>query len=67
MNMPKGDRVLELHEQGLSHAQIGERLGIRPGNVTTYIIKAKKRRDKARKEAELLRAGVIADIMGGNA
>jgi len=46
---PKGDRVLELHEQGLDAGIIAERVGVSRGNVANLLLDAKRRR--ARKAA----------------
>jgi DNA-binding CsgD family transcriptional regulator len=48
---PKGDRALQLAEQGIAPAAIAERLGIRPSNVYELIKDAKLRRDRKVKEA----------------
>jgi len=43
----KADRALMLHEQGLSRAQLAERLCVKPQNITGMLQRAKHRRDKA--------------------
>jgi DNA-binding transcriptional regulator LsrR (DeoR family) len=43
----KGDRALELFEQGLSQTVIAERLGVYRNHVTEMIKRAKARREKA--------------------
>jgi DNA-binding CsgD family transcriptional regulator len=41
----KGDRALVLYEQGVKPAQIAERLGIQPNNVSGLLRNARKRRE----------------------
>jgi hypothetical protein len=49
----RADRALELLEQGLSSAQIKERLGFKDVNaVGAAIVRARARREKAREAAE---------------
>ncbi|MGA2997848.1 hypothetical protein [Bradyrhizobium sp.] len=43
----KADRALKLHEQGLTRAQLAERLCVKPQNITGMLQRAKHRRDKA--------------------
>jgi transcriptional regulator len=43
----KGDRALKLHEQGLTRAQLAERLCVNPKNMTGMLQRAKQRREKA--------------------
>lgn len=52
----KSDRALELREKGLTPVQIAERLGSKPGVISTMIIHAKARRAK---EAAALRPTVV--------
>jgi DNA-binding transcriptional regulator LsrR (DeoR family) len=40
----KADKALKLHEQGLTRAQIAERLGVKPANMTGMLQRAKQRR-----------------------
>jgi orotate phosphoribosyltransferase-like protein len=42
----KADRALKLHEQGLTHAQIAERLCVKPDSVRGMLDRAKQRRAK---------------------
>jgi hypothetical protein len=42
----KADRALELHGQGLTRAQIAERLCVKPDSVKGMIERAKQRRAK---------------------
>jgi orotate phosphoribosyltransferase-like protein len=42
----KADRALKLQEQGLTHAQIAERLCVKPDSVKGMIDRAKQRRAK---------------------
>jgi orotate phosphoribosyltransferase-like protein len=46
-DIPKGDRALELREQGLTTTQIAERLGVSLHAAHNMIGQAKRRRDKA--------------------
>jgi DNA-directed RNA polymerase specialized sigma24 family protein len=41
---PKCDRALAMHERGLSHWQIAERLRIRARDVNTVIAQGRRRR-----------------------
>jgi hypothetical protein len=43
----KADRALKLHEQGLTRAQLAERLCVKPQNINGMLQRAKHRRDKA--------------------
>jgi orotate phosphoribosyltransferase-like protein len=43
----KADRALKLHEQGLTRAQLAERLCVSPENMTGMLQRAKQRREKA--------------------
>ena len=43
---PKADRALKLHEQGLTRAQIAERLCVKPDSVKGMLDRAKQRRAK---------------------
>jgi transcriptional regulator len=43
----KADRALKLHEQGLTRAQLAERLCVKPQNISGMLQRAKHRRDKA--------------------
>jgi DNA-binding transcriptional regulator LsrR (DeoR family) len=43
----KADRALKLHEQGLTRAQLAERLCVNPKNMTGMLQRAKQRRNKA--------------------
>jgi hypothetical protein len=43
----KADRALKLHEQGLTRAQLAERLCVNPKNMTGMLQRAKQRRKKA--------------------
>jgi orotate phosphoribosyltransferase-like protein len=42
----KADRALKLHEQGLTRAQIAERLCVKPDSVKGMLDRAKRRRAK---------------------
>jgi DNA-binding transcriptional regulator LsrR (DeoR family) len=42
----KADRALKLHEQGLTRAQIAERLCVKPDSVKGMLDRAKQRRAK---------------------
>ena len=42
----KADRALKLHEQGLTRAQIAERLCVKPNSVKGMLERAKQRRAK---------------------
>jgi hypothetical protein len=42
----KADRALKLHEQGLTRAQIAERLCVKPDSVRGMLDRAKQRRAK---------------------
>jgi hypothetical protein len=42
----KADRALKLHEQGLTRAQIAERLCVKPDSVKGMVERAKQRRAK---------------------
>jgi orotate phosphoribosyltransferase-like protein len=42
----KADRALKLHEQGLTRAQIAERLCVQPDSVKGMLDRAKQRRAK---------------------
>lgn len=42
----KADRALKLHEQGLTRAQIAERLCVKPDSVKGMVEQAKQRRAK---------------------
>jgi orotate phosphoribosyltransferase-like protein len=42
----KADRALKLHEQGLTRAQIAERLCVKPDSVRGMVNRAKQRRAK---------------------
>lgn len=54
----KADRALALHEQGLTRAQLAERLCVNPRNVNGMLQRAKNRRDKIGEAVELTdRAG----------
>jgi orotate phosphoribosyltransferase-like protein len=44
--LPKADRALKLHEQGLTRAQIAERLCVNPDSVKGMLDRAKQRRAK---------------------
>jgi orotate phosphoribosyltransferase-like protein len=44
--LPKADRALKLHEQGLTRAQIAERLCVKPDSVKGMLDRAKQRRAK---------------------
>jgi DNA-binding transcriptional regulator LsrR (DeoR family) len=48
----KADRALKLHEQGLTRAQLAERLGLKPQNINGMLQRAKHRRDKAGEAVE---------------
>jgi DNA-binding transcriptional regulator LsrR (DeoR family) len=48
----KADRALTLHEQGLTRAQLAERLGLKPQNINGMLQRAKHRRDKAEENGE---------------
>ena len=48
----KADRALQLHEQGLTRAQLAERLCVNPKNMTGMLQRAKQRRKKASGVAE---------------
>jgi transcriptional regulator len=43
----KADRALKLHEQGLTRAQLAERLCVNPKNMTGMLQRARQRREKA--------------------
>ena len=43
----KADRALKLHEQGLTRAQLAERLCVSPRNMTWMLQRPKQRREKA--------------------
>lgn len=43
----KADRALKLHEQGLTRAQLAERLCVNPENINGMLQRAKRRRDEA--------------------
>jgi len=43
----KADRALKLYEQGLTRAQLAERLSVNPKNITGMLQRAKQRRQKA--------------------
>jgi DNA-binding transcriptional regulator LsrR (DeoR family) len=43
----KADRALQLHEQGLTRAQLAERLCVNPKNMTGMLQRARQRREKA--------------------
>ncbi|SEE52409.1 sigma factor-like helix-turn-helix DNA-binding protein [Bradyrhizobium lablabi] len=43
----KSDRALKLKEQGLTMAQIAERLNVRSVNVASMLNRARERREKA--------------------
>jgi DNA-binding transcriptional regulator LsrR (DeoR family) len=40
----KADRALQLHEQGLTRAQLAERLCVNPKNMTGMLQRARQRR-----------------------
>jgi orotate phosphoribosyltransferase-like protein len=42
----KADRALKLHEQGLTHAQIAERLCVKPDSVRGMLDRAEQRRTR---------------------
>ncbi len=42
----KADRALKLHEQGLTRAQLAERLCVNPKNMTGMLQRARQRREK---------------------
>jgi orotate phosphoribosyltransferase-like protein len=44
--LPKADRALKLHEQGLTRAQIAERLCVKPDSVKGMLDRAKQRQAK---------------------
>jgi hypothetical protein len=44
--LTKADRALKLHEQGLTRAQIAERLCVKPDSVKGMLDRAKQRRAK---------------------
>ncbi len=46
-DIPKGDRALQLREQGLTPSQIAERLGVTLHAAGNMIGQAKRRREKA--------------------
>jgi hypothetical protein len=48
----KADRALKLLEQGLSRAQLAERLCVKPQNINGMLQRAKRRRDKAGEAVE---------------
>jgi DNA-binding transcriptional regulator LsrR (DeoR family) len=48
----KADRALKLHEQGLTRAQLAERLCVKPQNINGMLQRAKHRRDKAGEAVE---------------
>ena len=43
----KADRALQLHEQGLTRAQLAELLCVNPKNMTGMLQRARQRREKA--------------------
>jgi hypothetical protein len=43
----KADRALKLYEQGLTRAQLAERLSVNPKNMTWMLQRARQRRQKA--------------------
>jgi hypothetical protein len=43
----KADRVLKLHEQGLTRSQLAERLCVNPHSINGMLQRAKRRREKA--------------------
>jgi transcriptional regulator len=43
----KADRALKLLEQGLTRAQLAERLCVKPQNISGMLQRAKHRRNKA--------------------
>ena len=43
----KADRALQLLEQGLTRAQLAERLCVNPKNMTGMLQRARQRREKA--------------------
>jgi transcriptional regulator len=43
----KADRALNLHEQGLTRAELAERLCVKPQNISGMLQRARHRRDKA--------------------
>jgi orotate phosphoribosyltransferase-like protein len=47
----KADRALRLHEQGLTHLQIAERLCVKPDSVRGMLDRAEQRRAKMSMEA----------------
>ena len=55
----KSDRALELFERGLTSSQIADRLGTKPKAISSLLHCARAKRER---EAELQRAGVIADV-----
>lgn len=64
---PRSDLALKLREQGLSRGEVAERMNTNVRNIDALVCQAKKRRKvEADREAELLRAGVLADLMGRN-
>jgi DNA-binding transcriptional regulator LsrR (DeoR family) len=48
----KADRALQLHEQGLTRAQLAERLCVNPKNMTGMLQRARQRRQKAGTKVE---------------
>jgi DNA-binding transcriptional regulator LsrR (DeoR family) len=48
----KADRALQLHEEGLTRAQLAERLCVNPKNLTGMLQRAKQRRERAGGVAE---------------
>jgi DNA-binding transcriptional regulator LsrR (DeoR family) len=42
----KADRALKLYEQGLTRAQLAERLCVNPKNMTGMLQRARQRREK---------------------
>jgi DNA-binding transcriptional regulator LsrR (DeoR family) len=43
----KADRALKLYEQGVTRAQLAERLCVNPKNMTGMLQRARQRREKA--------------------
>jgi DNA-binding transcriptional regulator LsrR (DeoR family) len=48
----KADRALKLHEEGLTRAQLAERLCVKPQNINGMLQRAKHRRDKTGEAVE---------------
>ena len=57
----KADRALELLEKGLDTATIAARIGVQPQSVPSLL-----KRARAKREAEIEKAGKLADAMGHN-